>query len=337
MHRFLKGIVFFFFIPAAFLAGLFVVTDPYKVLKPFSLSYFDSTNRDYLSSELYLLNNPEQQYDSFIFGSSRGGGINTYHWAKYLPKGSKPFLFQGWSETLTGIEQKISFIDEHGYGLKNAIILLDIPGSFAKNQLPTEALAIKDPAISGQPRWKHRMILFYDFIQKPSQWIRSIKDCIKQSPPIVSFDTITNDWDANNRYLELSYPPVKDSLKGMSITARAAFLKEIQCKTDADLVESQPLIRGSFVEQLKHIKAVFDRNGTDYRILITPGYCYTSPRISPEDALLLKTVFGDENVFNFSGKNSLSSDYNNFSDSGHFGLYVGWYMIEECYRGRQKI
>lgn len=323
----------FLFIPTAILAGLFVVTDPFKVLRPFSLSYFNSTNRDYLSSELYILNNPEQQYDSFIFGSSRGGGINTYHWAKYLPEGSKPFLFQGWSETLTGIEQKISFIDEHSYGLKNAIILLDIPGSFAKNQLPTEALAIKDPDISGQPRWKHRMILFYDFIQKPSQWIRSVRECFDSSPPDISFDVITNDWNANNRSLDLSYPPEKDSLKNMSSMARAAFLKEIQDKTDSDLVESKPLIRGRFIEQLQHIKTIFDKNGTDYRILITPGYCYTSPSISSKDLFLLKQMFGNDKVFNFSGKNYLSSDYNNFSDSGHFGLYVGWYMIEECYRG----
>lgn len=332
MYSFLKRVLFFVLIPIALLGGLFVITDPYKVLKPFSLSYFDITNRDYLSSELFLMNYPEQRYDSFIFGSSRGCGINTYHWAKYLKEGSNPFLFQGWLETMTGIEQKVTYIDKMGYELNNALILIDIPDTFADDQIPTGALSIKDPAISGQPKWKHRLILFYDFIQKPSQWIRSIRRRILKDQTDITFDVITNDWDANNKNLDLSIPPEKDSLKNMSVKARAAFLKEIKQKSDSDLVESDPLINDHFVEQLRHIKTIFDNHNTDYRIFITPGYCYTSPAISSKDLFLLKQLFGSERVFNFSGKNNLTSDYNNYSDSNHFGLYVGWYMIENSYR-----
>lgn len=124
MRRFLRRVLLFVATPTVSLSALYLITDPYKTLKPFSLEYFDLTNRDYLSSELFLMNYPEQHYDSFVFGSSRGCGINTDHWAKYLPDGSKQFLFQAWFETITGIDQKVSYIDEHGYDLKNAIVLL---------------------------------------------------------------------------------------------------------------------------------------------------------------------------------------------------------------------
>ena len=51
------------------LAVIYLVTDPYKTLRPFSLEYFDSTNRDYLSSELFLMRKTafllRQSFDNF--------------------------------------------------------------------------------------------------------------------------------------------------------------------------------------------------------------------------------------------------------------------------------
>ena len=183
MGRFLKRMAVLLLVPLLMLAVIYVVTDPYKTLKPFSLTYFDSTNRDYLSSELYVHNSAEHEYDSFIFGSSRGCGINTYHWLKYLPEGSNQFLFQAWSETITGIDLKISYIDEHHGSLKNAIILIDIPGSFSRTQLSSKALSMKDPRFSHQPRWVFQSMQFYNFLQKPSQWIRAVKQRIHPSNP----------------------------------------------------------------------------------------------------------------------------------------------------------
>ena len=77
MGRFLKNIAILLFVPLLLLAAVYLVTDPYKTLRPFSLTYFDDTNRDYLSSELFVKNYPEYHYDSYVFGSYRCGGINT--------------------------------------------------------------------------------------------------------------------------------------------------------------------------------------------------------------------------------------------------------------------
>lgn len=331
MKKFLIALLLFVLIPLAGLLALYFVTDPYKTLKPFSLEYFDSANRDYLSSELFLLNQPEQHYNAFVFASSRGSGINTYHWKKYLPEDAHPFLFQAWSETITGIEEKITYLYEHQLPLDYALVLLDITDSFTKNQKPKIAIAIRDPNISGQARWKHQLTLFYDFMQKPSQWTKALKSRIPPSKPKVNFDLISNDWDGNNKYADLTQPPAKDSLNNMSQRTRAAFFKEIQDKSDNDLKAYKPLIDDKKAEQFKHIRSMFDRKRTDYRIIITPGYCYTSYSISPQDLAFLQSVFGPDKVFDYSGKNELNSDYNNFSDPNHFGLYVGWHIIEDIY------
>ena len=329
MHRFLKRVVFFVFVPVLLLAALFLLTDPYKTLKTFSLDYFDYTNRDYLSSELFLMNYPTYRYDSFIFGSSRGCGINTYHWAKYLPTGSKQFLFQGWDETITGIDQKISYINDKNYDLNNALVLLDIPGSFTKNQEPIEAMRIKDPNFSHKQRWLFQTILFYDFVQKPSQWLVAVNKALSQTSPRIEFDVITNDWDAENKHRDLTVPPIKDSLRNMSTISRHAFFKSLE---NVDTVEvSKPIINDAAIKKLKHIKAIFDRRHTKYEIIITPGFCYSYPKISPVDLDALNYIFGPENVYDYSGENEWTSDFNNYTDPNHFGLFVGWHIIEGIY------
>ncbi len=331
MVRFLKNIAILLFVPLLLLAAVYFVTDPYKTLRPFSLTYFDSTNRDYLSSELFVMNYPEQAYDSYVFGSSRGGGINTYHWKKYLPEGSRQFLFQAWSETIAGIEQKVSYIDKHQGEICNAIILIDIPGSFAKPQLPTQALSIKDPRFSGQPRWAYQAVLLFDFLQKPSEWVRAVKSWLHPRRPVVVFDVVSNDWDKRNRDVDVEILPPQDSLQNLSRTSRAAFFKNYVDNPNVIVPVSESLIDDTMIESMKHIREVFRRHETDYRIIVTPGYCYQFPAISSQDLGSLKSIFGEDTVFDFSGRLDLTSDYNNFSDPNHFGPRIGWQMIEEIY------
>ncbi len=331
MVRFLRRIAVLLFVPMLLLAAVYFVTDPYKTLRPFSLTYFDSTNRDYLSSELFVLNYPEQAYDSFIFGSSRACGINSYHWLKYLPEGSRQFLFQAWSETITGIDQKVTYMDEHKCDLRNALILIDIPGTFSRSQLPTQALSIKNPRFSGQSRWAHQVILLYDFAQKPSEWVRAIKKRCHPQRPSVVFDIVSNDWEKGNRDVDVDVIPVQDSLRNLSRTARAAFFKNYVDNPNAVVPSSSSLIDDSMLRAMYHIKEVFLRHNTDYRIIITPGYRYQFPVISTHDLDLLRSVFGNDAVFDFSGREDMTSDYNNFSDPNHFGSRIGWQIIEEVY------
>lgn len=334
MKRFLLTIILFLAIPLVLLLSLYLLTDPYKTLKPFSLEYFDDTNRDYLSSSLFLMNYPSQQYDSYIFGSSKACGINSWHWLNYLPEGSRQFLLQGWGETLTGMEQKIAYIHKHGYPLKNVLLLIDYPNSFKDDQQPNEVISMKHPVLSGQSRWVHQAVLFGAFAQKPSQWVKAFQSWNKKTVPAVGFDPVSNDWYGENRYRDVSAPPVKDSLYNCSVISRNVFLKEIEGKTDDELPTCDPVITEEFEEQLRQIKRIFDDEGTDYRVVVSPGYCYTSPKVNLKDDEILRRVFGDNRVFDFSGKNYMTEDYNNYSDPNHFGLWVGWWMIEEIYGDR---
>lgn len=331
MKKFLIRILSFIGIPILVLIAVYLITDPFKTLWPFSFQYFDETNRDYISSELFIRNNPTYHYNSFIFGSSRCCGFNTYHWKHYLPEGARQFMFQAWGESLTGIEQKIDYIDKNGNDISNAIVLLDIPGSFSEEQLPHQVLSIKHYKFSGQSKLGFQSCLFYGFAQKPSKWVSSIKESF--NPVVVEFptDTISNDWVKENRYVDIKTQPQKDSLKNCSATTRMVFFKEIENKTENDLKTSQRLISDGFLKQLKHIKNVFDKHHTAYRIVISPAYCYNHPSLNKEDLKIIQEVFGEDMVFDYSGKNDITTDCYNFSDPNHFGLSVGWRIIEDIY------
>ena len=330
MKRFIVTILIFIAIPLILLVGIYVWTDPFRCAHAFDLNDIDATNREYLSTELFLRNEQTYHYNSFIFSSSRGGGMNTYQWKQYLPDGAQPFLFQAWSESLTGIELKLNYLNEHNIPIDNALIMLDIPGAFKEAQLPHEALSLKHYMFTNQSHFTYNIIQFTNFIQKPSLWGKSTRRKINNVHIAYNSDTITNDWEITNKdnYLEL---PPQDSLKQCSDMTRRTFMEQIE-HSGHKVETAEPLINDRFLRQLRHVHDILEANHTDYHIIITPAYCYTNPAINPEDLQKLQEIFGEGRVHNYSCKNEFTEDYNNFSDPSHFGLRVGYLIIEDIYK-----
>lgn len=318
-------------LPMMLLVADYIITDPFKMLRPFSLDHCSELNRDYLSSELFLRNDSIYHYNSFIFGSSRCCGLNSYHWRHYLPEGSRQFLFQAWGETLTGMVQKMDYIDSNGNDINNVILLLDIPGTFREKQLSQDIPVIKDYRFSGQSQLAFHASLFRGFIQRPSFWVSSFVQWMGQATTCFPADTVTNDWDNSCKDWDVRKQPVRDSLSNCTAKTKAAFLLTANHHTEADLKVSEPLITKAFLQQLLHIKAIFERHHTKYKVIVSPAYCYAHPEINRTDLVMLQVVFGKENVFDYSGKNDITVDCYNFSDPEHFGASVGWQILEDIY------
>lgn len=335
MKRFLKCIVLFFGAPLVVLLGLYLWTDPFKCLHQFDINNVDNTNREYLSTELFLRNEKSQHYNSFIFSSSRGCGMNTYRWKNYLSPDAHPFIFQAWSETLTGIEMKMSYLDEHQVPLDHVLIMLDIPGAFKKEQLSCEAMTMKHFLFTGKSRISYNAAQYFNFIQKPSLWWSSIKKRVVGSKEFCHSDTITNDWNKDNKY-SCTGIPEQDSLRDCSEMSRQTFFAKIAHRKNEGIAVSEPLISKSFEDQLRHIKTILDGNKSDYYVILSPAYCYMNPAVNPEDLEKLKVVFGEDRVYDFTGKNEMTDDYNNFTDPNHFGQRVGWMILETLYGAKEK-
>lgn len=330
MKRFLLNILTFIAVPLILLACIYLWADPFRCIHDFDINDVDATNREYMSTELFLRNNPIYHYNSFVFSSSRGGGINTYQWKQYLPNDAQPFLFQAWGESLTGIELKMNYLNENNVPIENALILLDIPSSFtAHNQLPYKALSMKHYLFTGHSKFCYNVMQYLNFMQSPSLWIKSIKHRVSGVRIACESDTITNDWDINNQFNYSELPP-QDSLKFCTDMTRRTFFAALEHSNYVVKV-SEPLITSQYEKQLKHIRSILDANHTDYHVIITPAPCYTNPAINPEDLAILQSIFDAERVHDYSGKNKITEDYNNFSDPAHFGLRVGYLIIEDIY------
>ena len=333
MKRFLITVILGFGCPLLVLLGIYLWTDPFRCLHEFDINDIDATNREYLSTELFLRNYPTQQYNAFIFSSSRGGGFNTYTWRTYIGEDTRPFLFQAWGESLTGIELKMDYLDKHNVAIEHAIIMFDIPGTFGKGQLPHEALGMKHWIFTHDSKFAYNVIQFYNFIQKPSFWVKNIRKTLAHSKEACCSDTISNDWESDN-YLNYETLPPQDSLKKCTEMTRRTFRAQLNSVQDSKQKVSQPVIKGQFVEQLQHMKAILDKQNTDYHIVLSPAICYLNSSVNPADLEILENIFGKERVHNYTGKNELTEDYNNFSDPNHFGLRVGYLIMQDIYGER---
>ncbi len=70
----------------------------------------------------------------------------------------------------------------------------------------------------------------------------------------------------------------------------------------------------------------------DWRF-VTLAYRDKYPSITQDDLHILQVVFGEENVYDFSGREDITLDWKYFSDPNHFGLNIGWQMLEKVYHG----
>lgn len=298
--------------------GLFVVyllTDPFRTLNTFNLKNVSIVNRDYLSTELFLKNNPRYHYNSFIFCSSRGGGINTYLWKSYLPKGAKQFLFQAWSETISGTLQKVTWLNEHGQKIENAIVMIDIPSSFSLIQQSYEALSIKHYLFADMPFVVYQFYLFKAYV-KPSEVIKSIQEIHRISD--IGFDSVSNDWNKANKYNWKFRPDQNKTLD------KSKYPTVVQEKT------STPLINKEIEIKLKEIEHIFSKQRTNYKIIITPAF--NQIKVNPDDLKILQRIYSKERVFNFSGHNQWTVNKYNFTDINHFDLNVGYDLLKICYQ-----
>ena len=65
------------------------------------------------------------------------------------------------------------------------------------------------------------------------------------------------------------------------------------------------------------------------KIIISPDY--NQVRIHPEDVTYLKRMFGEGNVFDFTGINEYTNDKHNYYEKGHYRPLLGIRLMKEVY------
>lgn len=335
MKKFLITILLVIGVPLLLLLGLYLWTDPFRTLHAFDINDVNTVNREYVSTELYLRNKDRYHYNSFVFGSSQAGGLNTYTWKMYLPDSASTYLFQEFGGTITGVKQKIEWLDKTGAELRNVLIIIDMPGFFSPEQNGHDAIGMNHYQLSGEPEWMYHACEFYNFIQKPSCWVDYAKKQVTGEKHPLETDSVTNDFFMENALRFREIPP-QDSLSGCTEQTKRDFFLRNTNVSEEDVVMAPAVIEEDFIPTLQTIKEVLDKQQTDYYIIITPTYRYTNPYLNTSDLQVLQSVFGERRVWDFSARKQYTSDYNDYTDPVHFGRRLGWYMIREIYTGMVK-
>lgn len=196
-----------------------------------------------------------------------------------------------------------------------------------KKQNPTAPDLIRDYRLSGQNKYVYHFWRFANFLRKPSEWKAA---WIGQSS-ITTIDTFSNEFGFEKRSMDFSTQPEMDCLNSCTDEVKMTLLKELQNADTSIANISDRLIDSIILNKSQSIKAVFDRQSTNYKIIITPMIYPLHPSINPSDLDILEEVFCKENIYDYSGNNYITMDWRYFSDPLHFGLYAGWWIIETMY------
>lgn len=320
--------VFILSFPILFLLSIYIFTDPYKKIWNYDAYLYEYVmlNRGDTSTRVYIKNKDIYNYNSFIFGSSRSCSNTSKEWKKYLSKKDVPFSYGSWRDPIKGIYNKMCLIDSLNGHIDNAIIIIDLENTFHKSEY--DNINYEHYLISGKSKFSYYFPDFRSYVVNPVFIITSLdyKLFQKRRSYMKGFvgqkqgdlDQINNDWEPNSdmkNYEPSAYKKNKVKFYERPIKERYS-IKQIFSYEKLILLE---------------IYRLFQKHNTKCKIIIAP--LYDQIKIHPDDLLFLRKVFGDNNVYDYSGINSITNNMYNYElDGEHYKKSVGNLIYKEIYK-----
>ncbi len=333
MYPFLKNVFKFLLIgslPIWLLLAGYIVFDPFKVLRDYEDFSYPKVlpNRDYISTEMFLQNYQKYSYNSFIFGSSRTLAFSPESWARHLPEGSSPYVFDASGESIYGINKKIKLIDQLGVKIENALIILCLDVSFQRSANHEGHLYIKHPEVS-----KENPLIFHQTFLKaysnPS-FLMSYYDyqITKEFKPYmleylenrnISYDRISNKMIIEDQNQELAL-----NEEAYYKNRDAVFYQ----RNETQFIDTVRQINATHEKLLTEIRNILDAHQAQYKVIISP--LFDQIKFNPVDLKILENFFG-ENLYDFSGKNNITDEKTNYYESSHYRPIVGDSILRFIY------
>lgn len=329
IKSFIKQVVIFGS-PLIILALSYFVFDPFHVLRNYDSypdNYLEAYNRNRISTQIFINNNPKYKFKSFIFGSSRSSVFFTEDWGKYI-NDPNSYHFDASNECISGIANKLKFIDSNKNKIENALLILDGETFNYAVDTSSSIIHIQDYKWSGQSKFEYNLLFFKAFF-KDLFFIKyfDIKLFNKYRPYMYGvFSKMHMIYTpVNNNFIFKEYNDAlaKDSLGYYS---QDLFYKR---DTLANLSEPQS-IKPYQHKFLKEIKEIFLKNNTKVKIVISPNY--NLKKFNKTDLETLESYFGAQNIYDFSGKNELSLPLSNFYEIYHYKPLVARKILEDIYK-----
>ncbi|MDC7242694.1 MAG: hypothetical protein PQJ44_01650 [Sphaerochaetaceae bacterium] len=336
MKKFIKD-SFYFALPIIFIFFLVIliyfICDPFKVIKKYDVYYEPSShgcievNKGYLSFMNFNSHMKTFEYNSYIFGSSRSMFYQVEDWEKYLADNDSCYHFDASSENLLGMYEKVKYVHNSGVDLKNVLFVIDY--SIFEERMETTHLNIIPPQLVRNSNFLQFHLSFIDvflnlkfliayFDYSITGNVKPYMNGVLDTKPFY-YDYITN---------EVKFLYYEDLIKKEEYYTpermKSFFKRSEEVNIKASLIDSEE------ESMLSEIHEIFVNCNTDYKIIISPLYAQVS--MSENDLLILYSIFGADNVFNYSGKNEITENYINYYENSHYRPHVASWILDDIYK-----
>lgn len=319
-------------VPVMLFIALYAVRDPFHVVHPVGKdkngcdSVMAGNNAGFTSVETYLLHNKERNFDSFIFGSSMSQNYKASYWKPYLDSTASILHFDASSESLTGVINKMRFLNDHGSRIKNALIVFDVAMLGGRTPREHDILYIQHPATSGAINWFNFHSLFFNAYRHAGPVA-----IIRNSPIIKGEEMVDGHISDRIEPINEKYYGYIDSLIAHD-PDRFFTTKRLEGRTHP--INTKPIgyaINEEVEKQLLSIKQILDQNKTNYIILVPP--CNAMTHLKAQDLWELKAIFGEDKVHDFSSAPGYTLNERLYYDrNGHLISAQCKILLDSAYR-----
>lgn len=334
MNKFLKRLSFYYLLPILFLVIGLVIWDPFRVFFEYEDYYNDNHitgNRENICFN--LLEGREVGPKNFILGNSRSHAFKTSYFADVIGVEQEScFHYDGSGLGLYRARNAVDYICQN-YEVENFLIVTDLD-FFAETVPPKGHLFIQNPIVSGSSMlefyWSFLrssldpVFIFYNLVYFLSgQYFDFMGFHISNSENFHSCNHLTGD-------LDYSYD-IDLETDSLSYYSRLLEKGTFYVRSDKEVI-AERVIRKEQLELLEEIRDLLEGRGVEPVVVIAP--LYNQRKLNLQDVHILETIFGCENVFDFSGKNSYTEDFRNYYETSHFKQNVANGILDSIYKER---
>ena len=324
------------FSPIWILSLAYIVLDPFMVIHSYDNYHIENQKRfdnkagltlnyDFVGTVTLLKNTVKP--NSYIFGSSRSRFYDVADWKRYLPPGAACFHFDGSGEPVWTVQKKVDFLDKHGYRIDNALFVLDHHLLSTDRPGDGHLFIISPQLVNNDNLVKFHGSFFRAFCNPAFLYAyfdllfsKTYKPYMKKLG-FVNILVTTSDTQTNE---------VRWEIDGLGDDYYTGDVKAMFYERGSEQTYYPPAIKKSQTEILKNIRAVFDRHETNYKIIVNP--LYDQKKLDGRDLNELRNIFGERNIYDFSGINDFTGDFHNYYEPSHYRPRVAREILRQIYR-----
>lgn len=312
-------------LPFVVIIATYIIGDPLRVIWDYD-DYINkpAKNVAYNSYKLMMRYYDSIPFNSFIVGSSRSNCWSWKELEKHLGSNACAFHLNSSGDGVYNALERLTFVYKNVEQVDNILLIID--ENWLSKDYPLTDIQFRTP-------WQMREKKdFLNFQRDAARYFFSIKG-FKQHYRLgekYRF-TLPNFRDERNEPHNIGQEWAVECDPEYYYANIAAARDSYYLFYPRDSVEQigEPVISEKGIELLSQIHELFVNGNTNYKIVVSP--LYDQIKLNPTDKSILDSIFGAENVYDYSGINKYTQDSLNYYESSHYRPRVASQIMNEIY------